>query len=250
MDAITRQAEILKTIELKGNCTILDLAQQLGVSDETIRRDVKQLHAQGHVQKVHGGVRLPGALIESPFRQRMHHRVGAKQKLAEKAAQLISDGTTITIESGTTTFWMARYLTQQKQLTVITNGFEITRELCGRNNNRVFLAGGEASDSGMSTLGYSAIEFVQKFSPDICVISGSVINAEDGLCDFQLEEAEFARAAIKRAKKVIAVMDSSKFDRRAPLHVCDIDRIGILVTDAEPTGRLAESLNNVQVIVA
>ena len=250
MDPSSRQSHILNHLETAGASTINELAEYFDVSDETVRRDVKQLEIMGYVHKYHGGVRLPESVFEAPFRQRQHERAEAKQLIGARAARLIEHDATVMMESSTTAFWVARNMTFQRNISVITNGLDIARELCGRNNNRIYLAGGETSDTTMSTLGPTAIEYVKRFTPDLIFIGASGLDAETGLCDFNVPEADFAKAMLTFPSKVVLVADATKFDRRGLVHVCDFSKVDVLVTDKAPTGQLADALSEVEIIVA
>ncbi len=250
MDPTARQSEILTLLETEGAVSIAELAGRFDVSDETVRRDVRQLEVLGHVQKVHGGVRLPENIFETPYRQRQHERSEAKQAIGRACAELIPDGARLTMESSTTAFWVARALCSQRNLSVITNGVDVARELCGRNNNRIFLAGGEMSDATLSTLGPVAIAYLKQFTPDMAIIGASGLHAQTGLGDFDMQEAEIARAILETATRTIVIADASKFDRRALVHVCDLSCIDVLVTDQPPEGHLARALAGTEVIVA
>lgn len=105
------------------------------------------------------------------------------------------------------------------------------------------------SDVTLSTLGPMAIAYLQQFTPDVAIIGASGLHADTGLGDFQMQEAEIARAILETATRVIVIADASKFDRRALVHVCDLTRIDVLITDQPPTGRLAKALAAVAVIV-
>lgn len=250
MDASSRQTNILSLLESQGSCSIQTLSTHFNVSCETIRRDVKQLGAQGFVQKVHGSVRLPINQIESPYRQRVNEYAEQKQSIAKEVSALIPDNAVIAIESGTTTFWVARALQHKTNLTVITNGLEVARELSGRNGNHVYLAGGEVFESTMSSLGAATLEFIGQFAFDIAIISASALNAEHGLCDAQLAEAEIGRVMARKARHVIAIVDSSKFDQQAHVNVCGIEEVDVLVTDAQPSKSIEKLLGKLDIIVA
>lgn len=252
LDPSGRQLSILSVLEEEGACSILRLAELFDVSDETVRRDVKHLEVMGYVQKIHGGVRLPENVFETPFRQRQHEEADAKQRIGERAAQLIEDGMTVSIESSTTAFWVARHISKQRNVSIITNGLEIVREVVGRNNNRVYLAGGEVSDITMSTLGANALSFIQRFTPDMVILGASAIHPETGLCDFHLAEADFASALLEQSQsaKVVVIADSTKFMKRGLVKVCDFSKIDILVTDQMPEGELENALAGVEIIVA
>lgn len=249
MDSTTRQSEILTLLGTEGAVSITELADRFEVSDETVRRDVRQLENLGHVQKVHGGVRLPENIFESPWRHRQYEQSDAKQAIGRACAELVPDGASLTIESSTTAFWVARALRTQRNLSVITNGVEIARELCGRNNNRIYLSGGEMSNGTMSTLGPAAIDYIAQFTPDMAIIGASALDPARGLCDFHMQEAEIARAIVGTATKIIVIADATKFERRALVHVCSLARIDILITDRAPPPALANALTDTQIIV-
>ena len=122
MDSTTRQSETLMLLESEGAMSIAELAERFEVSDETVRRDVRQLENLGHVQKFHGGVRLPENIFEAPYRQRQHEQSEAKRAIGNACAKLIGNGTCLSMESSTTAFWVARALRTQRNLSVITNG--------------------------------------------------------------------------------------------------------------------------------
>ena len=250
MDSTTRQSETLMLLESEGAMSIAELAERFEVSDETVRRDVRQLENLGHVQKFHGGVRLPENIFEAPYRQRQHQQSEAKRAIGNACAKLIGNGTCLSMESSTTAFWVARALRTQRNLSVITNGVEIARELCGQNNNRIYLAGGEMSDVTLSTLGPVAIAYLKQFTPDVAIIGASGLHSRLGLCDFHMQEAEIARAIIETVTRVIVIADATKFERRALVHVCDLARIDVLITDQAPPAPLATALGDTEIIIA
>ena len=131
MKAETRhQSDILREVQAKGVCTILELARRLQVSDETIRRHVRPLVEQGVVQKVHGGIVMPDRLREAPLERRMDQNRDAKQAIARAAAALVDDGDSLILDTGSTTTFVAQELAHHNRLKVVTNSIEIARTLC------------------------------------------------------------------------------------------------------------------------
>lgn len=250
MDQTSRQTEILALLDAEGACSIQTLADRFGVSDETIRRDVRQLELLGVVSKVHGGVRLPDSVLEAPYRSRQAEHSEAKQRIGEAAARLVEDGMTLFIDASTTAFWVARHLSRQRGLSVITNGLDVARELCGRNGNRVFLAGGMMSASCLSTTGQAATDFLQQFTPDLAVFGVTAIHPRMGFCEDDLAAAELVRGVLTQAHHAIAVADRSKFDRPALVRIADFRAVSTLVTDAPPPVSHAEAMAGLRVIVA
>lgn len=247
MHRIARQTAIMAEISSTGSCTVTNLARRLDVSGETIRRDIKRMALQGLVRKVHGGATLPGPLHEASFEQRMNENAAAKEAIARSAANHVSDGETLSFDTGTTTAYVARMLATRGGLTVITNSLDIARTMAG--NNQVLMAGGELHAALGATLGGATIEFVSQFRVRTAFLSAGAIDAEDALMDFELEEAQFSRALIEAAERVVVVADHSKFGKRALVRACELSRIDMLITDAPPPPPLAEKLDKAGVVV-
>jgi DeoR family glycerol-3-phosphate regulon repressor len=235
-----RHGEILKLLELQGSASIAAMARQLGVSTETIRRDVRPLVESGSVVRIHGAVGLAGQLGEAPFERRMRENAAAKKAIARHVAGTIRDGDSIMLDTGTTTSFLARALIGHRRLTVVTNSSDIARTLATVNGNRVYMAGGELrSDSG-AAFGSSAVDFASRFFVQHAIISAGAIDPT-GIMDFDLQEAEFARMVLSRGQRRIVVSDSAKFGCRGFVQVCELNAFSELVTDNLPSGLLAEA---------
>jgi DeoR family glycerol-3-phosphate regulon repressor len=238
-----RHGEILRLLGEEGTITIASLAERLGVSPETVRRDVKPLVDDGSVLKMHGAVGLSSMVGEAPFERRMRENAEAKRLIARMVAATIRDGEAIMLDTGTTTSFLARELLGHRRLTVVTNSSDIARTLATANGNKVYMAGGELrSDSG-AAFGISAIEFVSRFSVDHAVISIGAVDAAAGLTDYELEEAEFARMVLSRGQRSLIVTDHTKFGRRGLVRVCGFDGFSELATDRPPPPDIAAALS-------
>ncbi|MDH5557962.1 MAG: DeoR/GlpR family DNA-binding transcription regulator [Alphaproteobacteria bacterium] len=247
MHRTARQSAILTEVTNAGSCSVADLARQLDVSGETIRRDIKRMASQGLLRKVHGGATLPGPLHEASFEQRMSENSAAKEAIARAAAAHVADGETLSFDTGTTTACVARALAGRRGLTVVTNSLDIARVMAG--TNRVFMAGGELHAELGAGLGPVAVDFVSQFRVRTAFLSAGAIDAEDGLTDFEMDEALFSRALIGAAERVIVVADHSKFGKHALVRACEIEAIDMLITDAPPPPALAKKLDEAGVIV-
>ena len=241
MLASKRHGDILKLLEIDGSMAVSDLAERLGVSLETIRRDIKPLAESGAVLRMHGAVALPSALGEAPFEKRMREMSAAKKKIAECVARTITDGESLMLDTGTTTSFLARELLGHRRLTVITNSSDIARVLASVNGNRVYMAGGEIRPDSGAVFGMSAIEFIARFSVDHAIISAGAVDPS-GILDYALDEAEFARTVLSRGRRKLVVTDSSKFTRAGLIQVCAFGDISELVTDAAPPSEIAEAV--------
>jgi len=237
-----RHAEILRLLGDEGTITIADLAGRLGVSLETVRRDVRPLTESGTVLKIHGAVGLAGQVGEAPFLRRMRENAQAKRRIARAMAGLIRDGDSVMLDTGTTTSFVGRELLGHRRLTVVTNSSDIARTLATVNGNKVYMAGGELrSDSG-AAFGASATEFIARFTVAHAIISTGAIHLTGGVMDFDLEEAEFARMVLSRGEQTHVVSDHTKFGRRGLVSVCGLSGFGQIVTDRVPEAALAEAL--------
>jgi DeoR family transcriptional regulator, glycerol-3-phosphate regulon repressor len=237
-----RHREILRLLGEQGTVTIAGLAERLGVSPETVRRDVKPLTDDGMVVKMHGAIGLPSMAGEAPFERRMRENAEAKKMIARMVADTIRDGDSVMVDTGTTTSFLARELLGHRRLTVVTNSSDIARTLATVNDNRVYMAGGELrSDSG-AAFGVSAIEFVSRFSVTHAVISAGAIQADNGVMDHDLAEAEFARMVLSRGQRSVVVTDHTKFGRRGLVQVCDFSGFSELATDWPPESDVADAL--------
>jgi DeoR family glycerol-3-phosphate regulon repressor len=236
-----RHGDILKLLEAEGSSSVGDIARALGVSAETIRRDLRPLADAGSVVRMHGAVGLVGMFGEAPFARRMRENAAAKTAIARHLAATIRDGDTLMLDTGTTTSFLARALVGHRRLTVVTNSSDIARTLATRNGNRVFMAGGELRPDSGAAFGASAIEFVARFQVRHAIISAGAIDA-DGVMDFDLHEAEFARTVLACGERRIVVSDASKFGGRGFVRVCGFASLDLVVTDSAPPAPIATAL--------
>ncbi|WP_109481663.1 DeoR/GlpR family DNA-binding transcription regulator [Paraburkholderia sp. C35] len=242
MFATHRQNEILRLVRAQQTCTITDLATTFEVSDETIRRDLKPLVAEGLLVKVHGGIMLPAQRDEAPFRRRMVEQREAKRAIAARIAQLVCDGESLMLDGGTTCVHIAQALESHARLTVVTNSAEVARLLAPRNGNRVLMAGGELRADDASAVGDSALAFFRQFHVRFAIVSVTAIDAKGRFMDAQPADASLAQTAFAQAERRIVAADHTKLGHSALVHVCDADGIDALVTDAMPVAGLSKVL--------
>ncbi|MFZ5747122.1 MAG: DeoR/GlpR family DNA-binding transcription regulator [Pseudomonadota bacterium] len=227
-----RHERLLRAVEAERTCAIGELAVRLGVSEETVRRDVKELESQGKLHKLHGAVRLPDNAFETPFDVRVGEQSTAKAAIALAAAALIADNSSVFIDSGSTSLHVARALRGHRQLSVVTNAIDVAHELCSINNNRVFLAGGEIDQDYRAAFGVEADIFLGRFTPDVAILSIGAIDPALGLMDFHLGEAAIKRSAARLARSVLLVADATKLGRRGLVQTCPCSVVTTFVTDA------------------
>ncbi len=244
MTPARRRIEIVNIIRRLNRISVDDLSRQLDISRETIRRDLTELARLGKVQKFHGGASLPMMTGEGPFQHRMSTNVTAKVNIAAQAVELFSPGETIVIDTGSTTLYFAEKLTELADMTVVTNSSEIAAVLSrGSARSQIFLLGGEYRGDNRQTVGNLAISQLGTFRAHHAVLTIGAIESDIGIMDYNIDEAQIARAMVRQAETLTILADSSKFDRIASFEVCPLDQINHLVCDKAPTGTLLRELH-------
>lgn len=243
-----REREILEVLRLSGgSCRIHVLAERLHVSEETIRRNVKTLAGSGAVRKVHGGVHLADGHIEQPFNTRLSENAIEKRAIAARVASIIHSGDTLFLDIGSTTAHIATALQNHRDLFIVSNSMAVAQSLATRNDNRVFLAGGELRAHDGGAFGKEALEYVRQFNVQYAVLSVAAINASAGFMLHDIEEAEFSREISSRAKIRIVAADSAKFNNSAPIILSKPSEFDMLVTDKQPPENICKMLEDNEV---
>lgn len=242
MTLTPRQAKILQTAREHGTVRIGDLAADMDVSLETVRRDIRPLVNQGEIAKLHGAVTLASTTSEAPFERRMRDYAAEKRRIGQHVARMIKDGDSLMLDTGTTTSILARELLGKRGLTIVTNSSDVARTLATVNANKVYMAGGELHGDNGAAFGRSAIEFIANFKVQYAIISIGAVDSAMGLMDYQLAEAEFARRVLESGKRRLVLTDHTKFNRTALVRVAGFGDFDLLVTDRTPPPDVAQCL--------
>jgi DeoR family glycerol-3-phosphate regulon repressor len=239
-----RREEIISLLSQAGEMSVEELASRLDVSKETIRRDLTHLDASGGLKKFHGGARVVAvadAEKEGPFAQRMAQNFEAKKRIAEAACRLLQPGDSIFIDTGSTTIALAEALLKLNGLVIITNEPRIAAIVAANATHKVFLLGGAYSADAGESVGPLALEQVAKFRAGHALLTVGAIDTAS-IMDFDLHEAEMAKAMIERADQVTVLVDHSKFEHRAVFEVAPLSKIRNVVTDRKPGEPIAAAL--------
>ncbi len=240
---ITRRHEdIIGFLRQHGTTSVAELARTLSVSEETIRRDSHPLVDRGDVMKLHGALTLPHQVGEAPFERRLREFADAKRAIARRAAQFVEDGDSLILDTGTTTSIFAQELLKKRGLTLVTNSADIAKTLATVNGNKVYLAGGELNGANGAAFGASTVAFLENFQVKHTFISIGALHPDFGPMDMYLQEAEFARMALKRATHRVMLSDASKFGQKALVKICDFKDVDRLITNANPGEDLSNAL--------
>jgi DeoR family transcriptional regulator, fructose operon transcriptional repressor len=236
-----RQQRIRLLAVQQGVLRIPELAETLGVSEMTIRRDLEMLEDSGHLERTFGGAIVSEQTsFESNYSVRLHTRAAEKQALARYAASLIQDGDTVAIDASTTCLALAKELAKRR-LTVITNGLDAAVEL-RHSQCKVILIGGYLRQVAGSFAGPLALKALEGLRVDHVFFSGKGVLLEDGYLDSDLDEVEVKRVMIASAVHTTALMDSSKFGVHALGRIAPLDAIHLLVTDSGLDKKLEKQL--------
>lgn len=230
-----RQALLIQEVRARGALSVEALAEQFGVTLQTVRRDVKQLSEAGLLARFHGGVRLPSSTTENiAYRQRQQLNEQAKQRIARAVARSVPEGCSLIINIGTTTEAIARELLHHKGLRVITNNLNVASILTDNADCEVIVTGGVVRHRDRGIVGEAAVDFIRQFRVDIGLIGISGIEADGSLRDFDYREVQVSRAIIEQSREVWLAADHSKFNRPAMVELARIDQLDLLFTDAAP----------------
>jgi len=240
-----RLSRIVEQISTNGSVGVGDLAETLGVSSATVRRDLQLLEEQRLLARTHGGAVAHGVLYELPLRYRSARRQEDKARIAKAAAQRVADGSAIGMTGGTTTTEVARALSDRRQLTVVTNSLNIASELAVRPNLKLVVTGGVARAESYELVGPLAEAALASFNLDVVLVGVDGISVAAGLTTHHDVEAHTNRALIARARRVVVVTDSSKIGQVAFARICDLESVDEVISDTgaddEEVGRLREA---------
>lgn len=254
MLAEQRRQAILERLERSESVLVADLCQQFGVSDMTIRRDLDTLERRNLLQKVHGGaVRISKAATEPPYDYKRELQREEKKAISRRALRLITDGDTVALSAGTTTWNIAAALTDGKrELTLVTNSTNIALALQENGFDDIMLSGGSFRTPSDALVGPYAERVSESLNTDTLFLGVHGVHADKGLSTPNVAEAEVNRCLMRAARRVVVVADYTKLGLVALATIAPLSEVDILITDDKaPTGylRQIEELG-VEVVVA
>ncbi len=253
MSKAERIEKIRQLVHETGGVSVTELCAHFRVSEATIRRDLEELGAGGIVQRVHGGaIRLKSPAPEPPILQRTHDQAEFKDQIGRAAAELIGEGETVFLGSGSTVLAAAKYLKGRHNLTIISNSLPVINLLADAPDMTVIALGGLLRQSELSLIGHIAEHSLAELRADKVVMGIRAVHLEHGLTNDYLPETMTDRAVVKLSNKVILVADHTKFGRTAPAFVAPLSAVDTLVTDSGVALEVVQGLTDagIQVIVA
>ncbi|MDX3927536.1 MAG: DeoR/GlpR family DNA-binding transcription regulator [Shinella sp.] len=227
-----RQALIQERLERSGRVIAAELAQELAVSEDTIRRDLREMAAAGLCRRVYGGA-LPVSPASGSLSERMAIGTERKQALARASISFIEPGSTIFLDAGSTNLAIAQALPEDRDLTVATNAPSIAATLIDRSGVDIIQIGGQVDKKVGGAIGAKAMRDAEALRPDLCILGVCGIDRDAGVTAYSFEDAEFKRFLAQRSRAVLVAVTSDKLSTAAAYAVIPLSSVSCAVFEAD-----------------
>jgi len=244
MLAAERRETILSILKRDGRVVVPVLSETLDVSIDTIRRDLRDLAAEGRLARVHGGA-LPVSPAATSYSERQRHLTPEKISVASRAAQLARDGMVIVMGGGITNVQVAEHFPLDLHATVITHSPPITTALAEHDNVEVILVGGRLFKYTMVTIGAETVDAFRQVHADLCYLGVCSLHPEVGITNVHYEETLVQRALVACAGEVVAPASSEKLGTASPYVIGPLSDLNVIVTDQGASEEMLQKYRNV-----
>jgi DeoR/GlpR family transcriptional regulator of sugar metabolism len=236
-----RQQIILDRLARRGRVLAGDLAREFGTSEDTIRRDLREMAAAGRCRRVYGGA-LPLSPASGPLSARLDEAPERKAALGRAAAALVRSGQVVFFDAGSTNAAIARALPSGLGVVIATNAPDIAADLVGRPGVELIVIGGRVDPRSGAALGARAMRDAREIRVDLAFLGACAVDVRAGVAAFDAEEAEFKRLVAERAKAVAAAVTTDKLGTAAPFVVAPTSQLTYLVVEADAPERVLAPL--------
>jgi DeoR/GlpR family transcriptional regulator of sugar metabolism len=227
-----RQEFILHQLNLHNKILCADLSNKMGVSDDTIRRDLQELALEDKLIKVHGGALSKS--FHTAFDRKMVYNLEDKHIIAQKTAALVQSGMYILTSGGTSILEFAKSLDTNLNATFFTCSLNAAIEFAHHPSIEVVMIGDKVSKDSMLTTGASAVQIIESIQADLCILGINSLDTQFGLSENDWEVVQIKKAMIKASKKTICIGISEKLNSQQKIKVANLDEIDILITELDP----------------
>lgn len=235
-----RKKAIMREINLHNRVLSTDLSILLNVSDDTIRRDLKELSDDGKIIKIHGGA--ASLSFVAPFNVSIEvYALAEKKKIAEKTLKLLKNNMVILTEGGTTILELAKMIPDSLRATIFTISPQVAITLSEHNNLTVITIGGNLLKNANLHVGSGTINQLADIKADLCLLGANAFSVDGGLSDLDWEVVQAKKALIRSAKKVAVLAISEKLNTSQTIKICDLDKIDYLITELAPENAFMNS---------
>jgi DeoR family fructose operon transcriptional repressor len=248
-----RKKKIIEAVYAAGSLSVFQLADQLGMSPATVRRDLHEICEEGLLIRTHGGAMKPENPIVTSFVEKASANDTKKELIARAASELVADGDTIFLDCGSTVFRMCNYLKKKNDLRVITNSLPVLAALIEVPSLHINLIGGELDKARKAIHGQKAVQHIDSYHAAKAFIGVDGISAENGLTAHSEHESSITAAFIRNSGQTILLCDSSKIGRDSYIKFAGLQEIACLVTDAETSPETRNKLKQgglVKIVIA
>ncbi|MBA2693817.1 MAG: DeoR/GlpR transcriptional regulator [Rubrobacter sp.] len=232
MYAEERHRVIAESAESEGRVEVGSLASSLGVTPETVRRDLSLLERRGVLRRTHGGAVPVGRLVpEREVSERVEAMVAEKRRIAKAALEFVPERGTLLLDAGTTTGALAEMLPPDGELTVVTNSVPIAHTLSSNPSVTLFLTGGRVRGRTLASVGEPATTFIKNLTPDVVFMAANGVSVEKGLTTPDMAEATAKRAMVASGRRVVLLADHTKFGEEHFVKFAGIEAMDAIITD-------------------
>ena len=243
-----RKKAILDTLARDGQVLAVELSAQFGVSEDTIRRDLRELAAEGLLQRVHGGA-LPASPAVAPFAQREALDTTEKRRIARRAAQMIAPGQVAIVDGGTTSALLVSQLPADLRATIVTHSPSVAVALAAHPSIDVILIGGRLYKHSIVAVGAAAMEDIARIHADLYFMGVTGVHPVAGLSTGDFEEAAIKRALAERAAETVVLASQSKLRAASQFVIGDITLAQTVVVEKETEAALTKPIEAAGVTV-
>ncbi|MGF6823593.1 DeoR/GlpR family transcriptional regulator of sugar metabolism [Microbacterium sp. ZKA21] len=236
-----RRAYLLETLRRDGKIVAKSVALELGLSEDSIRRDLREMAGEGLCQRVYGGA-LPVSPAVVGYERRREVGVAAKRLVAAKAIEFIDPGSTVILDGGTTALVVASLLPPSLRCTIVTHSPTVAAALIEHPSADVFILGGRLFKHSAVASGSAAVEAAERITADVFFLGVTGIHPESGLTTGDPDEAAMKRVLASRAAETYVLGSSEKIGAASPFGVIGFDDAEGVITDADPQGGIVRRL--------
>ncbi len=226
-----RKAHILSTLQRERRVVAKAVSRELGLSEDTIRRDLRELAEAGLLQRVHGGA-LPASPALADLAGRQKIGLDGKTAIARRAARLVRPGQVVFVDGGTTATLLARHLAHDLKATVVTHSPNVAVELAGHEAVDIILIGGPLFRHSMVATGAEAAEAIARIRADLYFMGVTGVHPEAGLTTGNAEEAAIKRLLIRQSAETVVLASREKLGAASPFLVAPLSAVDALVVEA------------------
>lgn len=238
MLGIERKQQIIKQLKQNNKVLIKDLSNSFNVTEETIRRDIKELVRKGIAIKSHGGALLnPNNAEIKPFIDRELTNRELKDKIALQAIDLICDGMVLMVDASTTTKTVIERLSPRLNITIITNSYTLINDMSDNNNFKFIATGGECAGPYRAFVGSDAMHTIRRYNVDLALLSCHSLSLEHGFMESNQLESDVKCAMAEQAIHTVMLADHTKFDQLSLVNSLTFNQVETLVTDCAPNSK-------------